>query len=188
MRARHVTLLAFIMVLPSFAAAQRGGGGMGGMGRSGGRRPGGSGGESRGENAGLSNKDLEEISPIKLLIDKRKDLKLEDAKVKGLKQLESAMKKQNEPFFKALDSLRDEMKRRGSGTSSDGERARVINARTRFGQMVDSIRAHYDATLDLAMPQLDSTQKSSAEAFIQQQNIEARLLIERKLGGREGGG
>src|SRR6185503_19207232 len=95
---------------------------------------------------GISNGDVEEMSPIKLLIDKRKDLKLTDVQVHQFKDFESAMKKKNEPFFKSLDSLRDDMKPRGGGAPGEGQRARMINARTRFGEMIDSIRANYDAT------------------------------------------
>ena len=47
----------------------------------------------------LSNKDIENVSPIKLLIDKRKDLKLTDDQLAKLKDREDKLKESMKPSF-----------------------------------------------------------------------------------------
>ena len=90
MRPTKVALLSLVL-LPAVALAQRGGGGSS---------------RTRGEKSAdwnsvenankgavkLSNRDLENISPIKLLIDKKKDLKLSDDQVNKLKELDGKLK------------------------------------------------------------------------------------------------
>ena len=68
-------------------------------------------------------RDLEDMSPLKLLIDKRKDLKLTDAQVSTFKDSEGKLKDKNAPLFKAVDSLVREM-RPGSGHVGTEDRAR----------------------------------------------------------------
>jgi hypothetical protein len=53
----------------------------------------------------LRTRDIEDMSPIKLLIDKRKDLKLTDAQLSGLKDAEPKLKEANAPLLKQVDSL-----------------------------------------------------------------------------------
>jgi len=72
----------------------------------------------------LRVRDIEDQSPLKLLIDKRKDLKLTDDQLKQIKDLEGKLKEQNQPLFKALDSLRRDM--RISAKPSEEERAKMI--------------------------------------------------------------
>ena len=176
-----------LIVVPTLVSAQRGGGGGGG-------------GSTRGEakanwnqigkdgGAGLklSNGDLEDISPIKLLIDKRKDLKLSDAQLKQFKDLETAQNAKNETYFKALDSLRKDMKM--SAKPTDEERARMMSARGSVMEVVGSIRMNYDATATSATALLDDTQKKTATDILDKQTKEAADMLREKLGGPGGRG
>ena len=179
MHPRHIAIVA--LLIPVLASAQRGGGGRGGFGRD--ERPDfGSGSTSTLQ---LSNRDVEDISPIKLLIDKRKDLKLADDKVKQLKDLESQMKTKLEPSFKALDSLRRDM--RVSAKPSEEERAKMMNARGSVPTVVTEIRGIYDATLKDVMSLLDEAQQKTANELVEKQRSEAEEMLKEKLGGGRGG-
>jgi len=177
-------LAAFALVLiPAVASAQRGGG------------RGSYGGDKQANYDGmrgsasmlqLSNRDVEDISPIKLLIDKRKDLKLADDRVKQLKDLEGKLKDKNEPSFKALDSLRKVMK--PSATPGEDDRTRMMAARSGVVSAVAEIRANYDASVKEVMPLLDETQQKTANDLLQKQSEDAEHMLAEKLNGRGGRG
>jgi len=182
--------IVVLTLIPATLAAQRGMGG-GGM-RSGGGRGGGQEGGSHSGNSmlQLSNGDVEEMSPIKRLIDKRKDIQLTDAQVKDFKSLESEMKARNEHMFKQLDSLRKDMT--FSGRPSDDEFTKIANDRQAVTDLVGNIRLSYNETLKRAMEKLDEGQKPKAQTIVDQLNDEANQTLEKKLNGGgdrgEGGG
>jgi hypothetical protein len=182
MSSRRIAILSLVLI-PAVAFAQRGGAG-GGFG-------GGRAGRTEDwnridkDNAGalqLSNKDLENISPIKLLIDKRKDLKLTDQQQKQLKDADDALKTRNQPLFKALDSLRAELKR--PATSDD---ARPLTTRGEVTRVVGEVRANYEAALKDALALLDEGQQKTATELVGKQNEDAEKMLSEKLGGRGGG-
>lgn len=184
------TAALVLALVPATLTAQRGmGGGMrGGGGRSGGQEGGHGGGGS--SMLQLSNGDVEEMSPIKRLIDKRKDLKLTDEQVKKFKDLETEMKARNERLFKQLDSLRKDMT--FSGRPSDDERAKIENDHQSVVDVVGNIRLSYNETLKRATELLDNGQKQKAAELVQQLNDEADQTLDKKLNSRgergEGGG
>ena len=171
-----------LALMPATVFAQRGGGGRGG-GRMGGGDEGSHGGGS--SMLRLSNGDVEEMSPIKRLIDKRKDLNLTGDQVKQFKDLESEMKQRNEHLFKQLDSLRKEMT--VSGGFTDEQRAKIANGRDAVTEVVGNIRLSYNETLKRAVERLDDTQKQKAEELVQQLNGEADKTLQEKLNGGRGG-
>src|SRR5215510_8392443 len=89
---KRTFLLAGLLLLPTIASAQRRGSGS--FGRDEGANYGGPGAIP---GLQLSNGDVEDMSPIKLLIDKRKDLRLSDEKLKGIKDLEDKLKEKVKP-------------------------------------------------------------------------------------------
>ena len=181
MRATKVALLSLVLV-PTVALAQRGGGG---------------GGRTRGdpkadwnsvENANkgvkLSKGDLENTSPVKLLIDKKKDLKLTDEQVGKLKELEGKVKEINEPSFKALDSLkRLAQPPLHSGEPKDDERDRMMSARRGLNAVVATIRGNYESSATDAVAILDETQRKTATDLLTKQKEEADDMVREKLGG-----
>ena len=181
-------VFAALLLVPAVAAAQRGGGGgAGGTSEASSRR------DSRahfdevekGTKPGLqlSNGDLEDISPIKLLVDKRKALKLSDDQTRQIKEIDGTLKAKNAPLFKTMDSLRIELKPR-SGTPNEADRLRMTMARNDVSVVVKSIRGNYDAALTQAIPLLDATQLQAAHDLIAKQTKEAETMLLDRLGGR----
>jgi hypothetical protein len=129
----------------------------------------------------LSNRDIEGISPIRLLLDKRKDLSLTDDQVKHVKEVEAKVAEKNEGFFKAIDSLRNEMKPSSRASEEDG--ARRMMARNGVMSVLAEIRANYDGAVTDAMAPLDEGQRKSAASMIEKQSTEATDMLREKLGG-----
>lgn len=180
MRALNVALLAFAL-LPAAVQAQRGGGGR----VRGDPKADWNSVENGNKGVKLSKGDIEDISPIKLLIDKRKDLKLSDDQLNKLKDIEKTLKETNEPSFKALDSLRRAAQPPlHSGEPKDDERDRMMSARRGLGAVVATIRGNYEEALKSATPILDETQQKTAAELVAKQKTEADDMIREKLGGR----
>lgn len=179
-----IRILASLSLIPMVASAQRGGG-------------------SRvrgdpkadwqsvlGSNSGgikLSNRDVENISPIKLLIDKRKDLKLTDDQLNRLKEFDTKLKEENKDSFQALDSLR-RMAQPPAHEPNDDDRSRMMTGRRLIAATVATIREHYDAALKDALPLLDEGQQKTANELLDKQRREAEEMLRDKLGGPGRGG
>jgi hypothetical protein len=163
------------------ALAQRGGGGGRGMGGDRGADPF----NTSGSTIKLSNKDIENVSPIKLLIDKRKDLKLTDDQLAKLKDREDKLKESMKPSFGALDSLRRIATPAGR-TPDEGDKARMMDTRRHFTEVVTGIRVQYDAAATEATSLLDETQQKQATELLQKQRAEADDMVRDKLGGGPG--
>jgi len=188
---RRALAVASLMVLPALAAAQRGGGSSGGGGGFGGGKKGAdpNWNDIKGSSGGidLSNKDVENTSPVKLLIDKRKDLKLSDDQVNKVKDIESKTKEKVNPLYRALDSLRKEAKI-PPGRETDEDRSRAQMAKREVQNVVKEIRDHYDAAFKEALPLLDEGQQKTANELAEKQREEAQNMLREKLGfgGRRG--
>ncbi len=183
-RSLKIALMAALPALPLLslpALAQRGGGGGGGRDR--GTKPPDY--SSMGSTIKLSNKDIENVSPIKLLIDKRKDLKLTDDQLAKLKDREDKLKESMKPSFGALDSLRRIATPAGR-TADEGDKARMMDTRRRFTEVVTGIRVQYDGAATDAVSVLDETQQKQANDLIQKQRAEADEMVRDKLGGGPG--
>jgi hypothetical protein len=181
MPSRSLSILTLCLI-PTIVAAQRSGG-SGASDRFGGGKAGRQADWDRinGENAGglqLSNKDLEGISPIKLLIDKRKDLKLTDDQQKHLKGMEAPLKEKNQQLFKALDSLRGEVKK-----AQYSQDARPVGTRAEVVRVVGEIRENYAGALKDAMAIFDDTQRASATELAKKQTEDADKMVREKLWG-----
>lgn len=135
----------------------------------------------------LSNGDVEDMSAVKLFIDKKKDLKLSDAQLTQLKAIEEKTKEANKPHFKMLDSLRQAMRFR-AGADSLAERARTGMAREAVVGVVQTIRDSYGAALKEAMPLIEESQKPKADELLKKLAEESDETLREKLGGRGGGG
>ena len=184
-RSLSIILTVALTALPMLPAlAQRGGGGGGGSRVQRGDK------EAdyslmNGSTIKLSNKDLENISPIKLLIDKRKDLKLTDDQVNKLKDKEDKLKESMKPSFGALDSLR-RIATPASRTPDEGDKARMMDTRRQFTQVVSGIRLQYDAAATDAASVLDEAQQKQAADLFQKQKAEADDMVRSKIGGGPG--
>ena len=64
----------------------------------------------------ISARDFEKASPFRLLMDKKKDLKLNDAQIAAVKEADVKLLAANASRFTLLDSLKKDAKPRTSGT------------------------------------------------------------------------
>ena len=135
----------------------------------------------------LTRGDLEDMSPVHLLLDKKKQLKLTDDQQKQLKQLEGTLKEKNQALFKSLDSLRQALRTR-PGVDADEEKARLAVARLQFGGVVDGIRENYVGAEKEALPLLDETQRTTAADLLSKLAKESEETMKTKMGLSRGAG
>jgi len=133
----------------------------------------------------LRVRDVEDQSPIKCLIDKRKDLKLTDAQLSQLKDSEGKLKDKNAPLLKAVDSLGRDL-RSATSSQSDEARSRARNARMGLMTTLGDIRANHDASAKDAVAALDPDQQSKATELLEKQKQEMEKLLQERLGGGRG--
>ncbi|MES2177922.1 MAG: Spy/CpxP family protein refolding chaperone [Gemmatimonadota bacterium] len=138
--------------------------------------------KEQGKGLQLSNKDVESTNPLRFLIDKRGDLKLTDAQLTQLKDIDAKVKGKNEPPFKTLDSIRTEMK--PAARASEEDLPRMLNARAGLKAVLAEIKANYEEALNAALPILDDSQKKTAADMLKCQNDESEKMLREKLGGR----
>jgi len=135
----------------------------------------------------LRVRDVEDQSPIKLLIDKRKDLKLTEPQLSQLKDAENKLKNTNAPLLKAVDSLVREVKST-AGASSDDGRSRARSARLALMAALSDIRTNYDASAKEALAGLDADQQSKGAELLDKQKKDAEKFLQERLGGDRRGG
>lgn len=138
--------------------------------------------DSSKQSPALRVRDIEDQSPIKLLIDKRKDLKLSDAQLGQLKDSEGKLKEKNEPLLKAVDSLAREL-RYAAGSPSEESRTRARNARMGLLNTVGEIRSNYDASAKEALATFDADQQTKANELIDKLKQETDKLIRERVAG-----
>ncbi|MCC7194946.1 MAG: hypothetical protein IT356_05260 [Gemmatimonadaceae bacterium] len=134
----------------------------------------------------LSNGDVEDMNPVKYLVDKRKDLKLSDDQLKQLRAMNDWLKESTKPQYHVLDSLRNATRAR-AGENADVERVRVQMAREEAAGVVKAIRDGYQAKLADAMAVLDESQKPKAEELLARQAKESEETLKDKMGAGRGG-
>ncbi len=134
----------------------------------------------------LRVRDIEDQSPLKLLIDKRKDLKLTDAQVSELKDTETKLKDVNAPLFKAVDSLIRDM-RNGSASPNDQARAKLREARTGLMDVLKELNTNYETPLNAVLAKLDAEQQAKAKELLDKQRQDGDKMLREKLGGGGGG-
>jgi hypothetical protein len=130
----------------------------------------------------LRVRDVEDQSPIKLLIDKRKDLKLTDAQVSQLKDSEGKLKEKNAPLLKAVDSLVRDL-RSGMSSQSDEARSRARNARMGLMTTLSDVRANWDASAKDALATFDADQQGKATELLDKQKQETEKMLQERIGG-----
>jgi hypothetical protein len=129
----------------------------------------------------IRGRDLEDLSPIKLLIDKRKDLKLSDAQTDALKKSEEQLKEKNQSLYKAIDSLARAMK--PPMNPSDESNARIREARRSLDETIGTIRSNYESAGTEAIGSFDADQKTKATELLGKQKEDAEKRIREKMKG-----
>ena len=178
MKYRHFLFVALLLV-PSLASAQRSKAAV--------RDPNALKMDEGPQGPALRPRDVEDLSPLKLLIDKRKDLKLSDAQVDAMKQAEKKQKDANEPLLKAVDSLVHELRPPMNRTPESD--ARMRDARVSLQETIAKIREAYDASAKDALAGFDADQQTKANEMLAKQKDEGDKRLREKMrpqGGRGG--
>ena len=160
---RFVLLSAALLVLPSLAAAQRGGRTRTGA-------------TSRtdmfSDNAParrritITSDKLRDLNPLHILIDKRGDMNLNDDQVNKLKAMNDELEGVDKASFHVLDSLNTQLRRLGSSTSPDDQsRAQTMSGFTRM--IAGNTRQRYDSVETAARAVLTDDQQKKAEDVLQ---------------------
>ncbi len=180
---RIVVLSALVLMFPALASAQRGGGTRSeATKRSFGfdstdsfsRRP-----------AAVSARDLQELDPLAILLDKRKDLKLTDDQTAKLRDMEAKLDSAHRMPFRALDSLNREMPRGGSGMSDDdAATARTVGTLTRL--IIGGVRERYDSVEKDARALLTDDQRKKADDVLGDSHDKWSRIARAERGPRSG--
>lgn len=172
---RRYIALAILLALPTAAWAQRGGGRTQSD-----RRTELFDKDAQPKAPSLRARDIDDQSPLKLLVDKRKDLGLTDAQVAALKDAQSKLHDQNAPLFKTVDSLVHEM-RPPLGSPTDEDRSRIRNARMSVVSVLGSVWTNDDTAAKEALAALDAEQQTKATALLEKQRDERQKMVQDKL-------
>ena len=175
---RHALLIASVLALPSIATSQRGGSGATRKTELFDKN------EVRGPS--IRVRDVEDLSSVRLLIDKRKDLKLTDAQLAQLKDSEGKLKDKTAPTLKIIDSLIHELMVTRSN-NSDEERSRVRVTQANLINAITEVRASYDEAAKETMTTFDADQKAKATEFMAEQKNEGDKILRQKMSGGRGG-
>ena len=175
---RFIVAVLVLAVLPSLAAAQR----RAGMGGSKDADFGFAGAAAAGPS--ITGRDLEKASPLTFLIDKKKDLKLNDVQLATIKSSEGKLRDANVERYKAIDSLKKQLR---PGSSAEDE-ARVAIARDALMDVVKEIRASYDSAAKESVNALDEPQQRTAQELLSKHGEEMQQMLREKLGGHGGRG
>jgi hypothetical protein len=124
--------------------------------------------------------DLEDQSPLKLLIDKRKDLKLTDAQLAELKTKESTLNDKSAPTLKLADSLINELH---TSPTSDDAKAKARFTASALGHVIEALRATYDSAGTDAVTSLAADQQGKAKEMLDKQKQDGTKMLQKKMGG-----
>ena len=172
---RRLIVVAILLALPTAAWAQRGGGRTQSD-----RRTELFDKDAQPKGPSLRARDVEDQNPLKLLIDRRKDLNLSEAQVAAIEDADSKLKDQNTPLFRTVDSLVHEM-RPPLGSPSDEDRRRIGNARMSLMGTLGSIWTNDDAAAKDAVATLDAEQQTKANALLERQRDDRQKMVQDKL-------
>ena len=172
---RRIIVFVIVLALPTAAWAQRGGGRTQAD-----RRTELFDKDAQPKGPSLRVRDVEDQNPLKLLIDKRKDLNLAEAQVAALREADSKLKDQNTPLFAVVDSLVHEM-RPPLGSGSDEDRGRIRNARMSLMGALGSLWTNNDAAAKEAVAVLTAEQQPKANALLEKQRDERQKMVQDKL-------
>ena len=136
----------------------------------------------------LRVRDVQDESPLKMLADKHKDLKLTDAQVDQLKAADKALRDKNDASYKEIDSLIGVM-RSAARENSDASRGRSRLARVALMGVIDQVDAANAAAAKEQMATFTPDQQTKAtELLAKLADDEKHMLSDRLGGGRNGGG
>jgi hypothetical protein len=129
----------------------------------------------------ISGKDFAEASPLAMLLDKKKDLKLTEAQVGSITEAETKLQSDNAARFAIVDSLKKAMKPSIAPTAED--EARVALSREAMMGVVRDIRGSFDAASKASVGSLDADQQKKAEELLGKHAEKMQKMLREKMGG-----
>lgn len=153
----HLVIAAAIMVVPTVVVAQRGGGGGGHRGGDRGE----SGNEPAKENR-LKSDDIQKLNPAKILLDKRKDLKIDDAQKAHLETIANRYDWNTRVFVSTVDSLQGVPSPKG----------------TALVEALRLVRQEFDTAAVHSLSALTEAQRPEAEKLIEKPTAEIETQLE----------
>ena len=135
----------------------------------------------------LAAKDVEELDPLALLLDKKKDLKLTDAQVAALTAAHGTLAATVAPTLARIDSLGKAMRPTTTLQGAEDE-ARMVIARDAAGTAVREVQQAYGVALEAALAGLEPAQREAARKPLDKQQEKGMKALREKLGGRGMGG
>lgn len=129
----------------------------------------------------IAGKDFAGASPLAMLLDKKKDLKLTDAQVTSLTDAETKLQADNAARYVLVDSLKKSMKPTVAATAED--EARVALSREAMMGVVRDIRTSFDAAAKAGVGGFDADQQKKAEDLLGKHNEKLQKMVRDKMGG-----
>jgi hypothetical protein len=133
----------------------------------------------------ISGKDFVEASPLGMLLDKKKDLKLTDAQMAAIKSADEKLQAANKDRYALVDSLKKQMK--PSVAPSAEDETRVVLARDAMQGVVRDIHMSEDAETKAVVQTLDAEQQKTAAELLAKHAEKTQKMLRDKLGGGMGG-
>lgn len=162
MRVSRASLVLLVLAIPASLHAQRRGGSYGGRGD---RGPAGGGAMAP---AMPSSKNILKESPLRLLLDKQKDLSLTDSQKVTLLARQTELDQALAPALAQLDSsTRDARAERDFRAASDEDRMRMMARMTSIRAIMDNVRAREDSASALAVADLTEQQQPRAKELLE---------------------
>jgi len=135
----------------------------------------------------LRSREIEDQSPLKVLLDKRRDLKLTDAQLSQLEASKGKLAEKNAPLLKMVDSLVRDL--RSVQAASEGDQAHLRMVYVGLTNVLGEVRSNYDAAAKDALATLDADQQAKAAELLDKQKEDVENFMKERLGGgqRSGG-
>jgi hypothetical protein len=130
----------------------------------------------------LRARDVEDTDPLRVLIDKHKDLKLTDEQLTALKGAEDKVKDTNKPLLAIVDSVTREMRGAASDDTPSGQER--MNA-SRIGLMtaLREIANNYDEAAKGAITTWSADQQKQATDLVDKKREDSQRALRERLGG-----
>ncbi|HVX39666.1 MAG TPA: hypothetical protein VHB25_08840 [Gemmatimonadaceae bacterium] len=128
----------------------------------------------------LRDRDIQDLSDLKLLIDKHKDLQLTDDQVKTLEALENKEKDSTAQYFQLVDSLVHEL--RPPLNPSDADRNRMRATVLALRNVIRTIRETYAGDANAAIAQYTPEQQQKAKELMDKLREDGDKRIQERLG------
>lgn len=135
----------------------------------------------------LTSGDLEKISPLKMLLGKKKDLKLTDAQTASFTDANDKLMASNAERFQVVEEFRKASRMATSDPSAD-ELARNALTRESAMQAIADIRLSYDAASKIAVESMEAEQQAIAAKLLEKHDEDVQKSMTEKMGGMGGRG